>query len=211
MLAERTSVRAVHVDHGSGGAALVGQADHHHSGGSRAPQRVRRAPTPAVRRAVTKRWNPWPATKSSRVGAVRRRRGRTDNSPRPGPQSAARKPAPRPGSRILAGIWPRARSEISRRSRSPAITGSRIRLHSAELDAAFDDRAHMRVTLLLVCVQQIRVSAVQDQIELERRVLGVTDSGAHALTKERRHLMSCVTGEHYAFDRTERATSDRKL
>ena len=71
-------------------------------------------------------------------------------------------------------------------------------MHTAELDSALDHRAHVRVTLLLVGVKQLRVATAQHQVELEREVLGVADSGAHALSEKRRHLMSRIAGKHDA-------------
>jgi hypothetical protein len=95
----------------------------------------------------------------------------------------------------MAAFCLAARSAIRRRSRSAAY-GVAHRLHTAELDSALDHRAHVRVTLLLVGVKQLRVATAQHQVELEREVLGVADSGAHALTEKRWHLMSRITGKH---------------
>jgi hypothetical protein len=70
-------------------------------------------------------------------------------------------------------------------------------LQPPQLDAALDDRAHLRFAFGLVGVEQVvGHPARQDQVQLEREVPRVPHARAHALAEKRRHLMCRVPREH---------------
>ena len=200
MFGEPVLVDAVYVDHGTVGTGLVGQADNSHP--SR-PQRRSHPTALQLRQHSGGHQQVKPvaddAVEPLRPGSV------VDDAldiqlatPRSG---VSREEAVGEAGQSDLG-WHLAGSALRDQPSVPLGCDQWVahRLLSAELNPAFDNSTHVRVTLLLVGVQQIRVSTAQRQIELESHVLGVPDSRAHALAEEGRHLMGGIAGEQDASD-----------
>ena len=107
-------------------------------------------------------------------------------------------PAASPGSAGTSiGIWAHRRSHrLVARRRLGAVGHAD---HLAELHGELDRGTRRRQPLLFVAVEQrFSRSIGQNQVELPREVRGVTNAGAHALSRERRHEMRRVAGEQDA-------------
>src|SRR6476661_2859668 len=67
---------------------------------------------------------------------------------------------------------------------------------AARRDRGLDHRAHVRLTLRLIGLEQARIrAAAQHRTKLPRKVRGIAKAVAHALPEERRRLMRGIAGK----------------